>query len=149
MNKAFLAILLFIVSVLSLVTGISLAGNAEKNRRADYSTASSTTVNEAVTVQNQQATEQTSATATTRNTPVATTTAQKSLANVITPSKAKSIALNLAGFGNAVVWDKDVDLDYENGSWIYEVSFEKNNTDYEYVIDAINGNVLYSEVDKY
>ena len=47
------------------------------------------------------------------------------------------------------MWDKEVDLDYENGNWVYEVSFENNGTDYEYVINALNGKVLYSAVDKY
>ena len=119
MKKAIFAVILTVVSVLSLVAGIFIGGNAKES-------------NSPATAGN-----------------ISTTAAQKKSLNLTTPSEAKKIALKLAGFTEADVWDKDIDADFENGKFVYEVSFEKNGTDYEYVINALNGEVLYSEVDKY
>ena len=119
MKKSIFAAILVVVSVLSLAAGIFIGGNAKEN----------------------------SNTATAGN--ISVSTVQKKSLNLITPSEAKEIALNLAGFTEADVWDKDIEPDFENGKFVYEVSFEKNGTDYEYVINALNGDVLYSEVDKY
>ena len=121
MKKAIFAAVLIVVAVLSLVAGIFLGGNAKESN----------------------------STVTAGDVSASTTDSQKKPLNLITPSEAKEIALNLAGFTEADVWDKDIEPDFENGKLVYEVSFEKNGTDYEYVINALNGDVLYSEVDKY
>ena len=65
----------------------------------------------------------------------------------ISAKEAEAIALKKAGFSASEVYDKDVELDYERGSWVYEVSFEKDRTDYEYIIDAVSGEILHSEAD--
>ena len=65
----------------------------------------------------------------------------------ISVEEAESIALKKAGFSASEVYDKEVELDYERGSWVYEVSFEKDRTDYDYVIDAASGEILRSKVD--
>ena len=60
---------------------------------------------------------------------------------------AEAIALNKAGFAASEVYDKETELDFEKGAWVYEVSFEKDRIDYEYVIDAVSGEILYSEAE--
>ena len=67
----------------------------------------------------------------------------------ITAKQARKIALENAGFSENEVWDKEAELDYENGVLVYEVSFEKNNIDYEYIINAQSGEIIRSEVDPY
>ena len=65
----------------------------------------------------------------------------------IAPNMALKIATTHAGVYDVI--DTEVELDYENGKAIYEVSFEKDNVEYEYEIDAITGDVLRfeSEID--
>ena len=65
----------------------------------------------------------------------------------ISAAEAEAIALEKSGFSASEVYDKEVDLDYEKGAWVYEVSFEKNYIDYEYIIDAVSGEVLYSKAE--
>ncbi len=67
--------------------------------------------------------------------------------NRISSEEAVAIALNAAGLSASEIYDKETELDYEKGVWIYEVSFDKDRTDYEYVIDAVSGEVLRSKVD--
>lgn len=63
----------------------------------------------------------------------------------ITREDAKSIALNHAGVTEAEIYDYDIDLDFENGILVYEIDFEKDNTDYDYHINATDGTILKSE----
>ena len=149
MKKFSYALILLVVAALALTIGFSLADNKQSNTLTDSDatpTASSGTtsfkedvpISEAVSVSEEANTSAVSEAATVPTPP-----------QVISPSEAKALALNAAGFDSADVWDKEVELDYENGSWIYEVSFEKNNTDYEYIINALNGEILFSEIDPY
>ena len=64
----------------------------------------------------------------------------------IAPNMALKIATAHAGVGE--VTDQEVELDYENGKAIYEVSFDSGKIEYEYEIDAITGDVLYFESEK-
>ncbi|MBQ3392582.1 MAG: PepSY domain-containing protein [Lachnospiraceae bacterium] len=48
---------------------------------------------------------------------------------------------------NEVDYVKKVELDYEHGRKVYEVSFYKNGYEYEYDIDAETGKVLKAEKD--
>ncbi len=66
----------------------------------------------------------------------------------ISSEKARKIALKNAGFSANDVFDLDIELDFERGSWIYEISFENSNKDYEYVIDAVNGKILHSHAER-
>lgn len=142
MKKFSYVILLVVVAVLALAIGFSLAGNTEKNKITDSDAVSTTsaTTNESVLTTTESAIPSSSA---------VSTEARPTLPEVITPQEAKNIALTAAGFDSADVWDKEVEPDYENGRWFYEVSFEKNGTDYEYIIDAKSGEILHSEVDTY
>lgn len=81
--------------------------------------------------------------------PVSTTSAHSDTAGRITAEQARSIALEAAGFESSEVWDKEIELDYEKGILVYEVSFEKGNTDYEYIINAHSGEIVRTEVDPY
>ena len=65
--------------------------------------------------------------------------------NRISAKEAEAIALKKAGFSVSEVFDKEVELDYERGAWVYEVSFEKDRFDYDYVINAVNGEIVHSQ----
>ena len=130
MKKFSYVILLVVVAVLALAIGFSFAGNTEKNKLTD-SDAVLTTTESAITSS------------------AVSTESRPDLSVFITPQEAKNIVLSAAGFDSADVWDKEVEPEYENGKWFYEVSFEKNGTDYEYIIDAKSGEILHSEVDPY
>ena len=57
--------------------------------------------------------------------------------------KAKEIALSDLGVTAADVVFKKTELDFENRTMVYEVEFVNNNVEYEYVIDAQNGEIIY------
>lgn len=82
---------------------------------------------------------------TVRNT---TTTGEASTKSYIGVSKAKSIALSNAGVSESSTRDMEVELDYENGKMIYEVSFDANCNEYEYDIDAITGSIITKEIER-
>lgn len=157
MNKTKYVILLVVVCVLSLAIGFSLAGKLQKNEATDSVAANaSSQADSDGTEQVDQTAETTTATTETSTTINSTveqasasqpTVTNPTLPATITAQEAKTIALQKAGVDSADVWDKEVELENENGKWVYEVSFEKNGTDYEYIIDAQNGDVLYSDVD--
>ncbi len=63
----------------------------------------------------------------------------------ITRDEAKSIALKHAGLTEAEIYDYDIELDFENGILVYEIDFEKDNTDYDYHINATDGTILKSK----
>ena len=71
----------------------------------------------------------------------------KNSAEKITREKAKSIALNHAGLTEAEVRELEIELDYEKGVHVYEVSFESGKYDYDYDIDAYSGVIKFSEKD--
>ncbi len=61
--------------------------------------------------------------------------------------KAKSIALEKAGFSaDGVTFDK-VELDRDDGVWQYEVEFRKDRTEYDADIKADDGKILSWDVD--
>ncbi len=55
---------------------------------------------------------------------------------------AKAAALTHAGVSESQAYDMDVELDDEDGRWVYEVEFKTDGMEYEYVIDAYTGTVL-------
>lgn len=59
--------------------------------------------------------------------------------------KAKSIAFTHANVKEADVFDYEIKLDSEKGVICYEVSFKCGSYEYEYDIDAANGNIIKSE----
>ncbi len=66
----------------------------------------------------------------------------------ITPEQAKTAALTHAGLSADQVRELECELDRENGKTVYEVTFEKGNTEYEYEIDAVTGQVIRHEAEK-
>jgi len=64
----------------------------------------------------------------------------------ISKSKAKSIALKDAGLKESEIYDYEIELDYEKGVSLYEISFEYNGKDYDYDINAKTGKII--SVDK-
>ena len=69
----------------------------------------------------------------------------KNSAEKISREKAKSIALNHAGLKEADVRGLEIELDYDKGVHVYEVSFESGRYEYDYDIDAYSGVVKFSE----
>lgn len=65
----------------------------------------------------------------------------------ITVEEAKDIAFEQAGVTEADVTDLEVDLEEDSGVQYYEVSFDIGETDYEYHIDAITGEVIGEDID--
>ena len=61
---------------------------------------------------------------------------------MIGTAAAKAAALAHAGVSAAEVKDLECELEKENGKVSYEVSFETDDYEYEYVIDAQTGAVI-------
>ena len=61
---------------------------------------------------------------------------------------AKSAALTHAGVSESQAYDMDVELDDEDGRWVYEVEFKADDMEYEYVIDAYTGAVLEYDMEQ-
>ena len=66
----------------------------------------------------------------------------------VSRDEALNAALKHAGFKkDEVYFVKKVEMDWEHGRKIYEVSFYKGGYEYEYDIDAVTGRVLKFEKD--
>ena len=61
---------------------------------------------------------------------------------------AKAAALTHAGVSESRAYDMDVELDDEDGRWVYEVEFKADGMEYEYVIDAYTGAVLEYDMEQ-
>ena len=59
--------------------------------------------------------------------------------------KANQIAFSHASVSEESVVEVEVEIDYEHHAMVYEVEFSSGNTDYEYYIDAISGEILKNE----
>ena len=62
-------------------------------------------------------------------------------------AKAKSVALNHAGVSEGKAYDMDIELDYEDGTLVYEVEFKSGNMEYSYEINAATGAILKHEAE--
>lgn len=61
---------------------------------------------------------------------------------------AKAIALSHAGVPEASVREYEIELDMERGRLVYEIEFETDGrAEYEYEIDALNGDILRCKFD--
>ena len=58
--------------------------------------------------------------------------------------QALQTALDHAGLTRAQVYDTDTEFEKDRFSTWYEVDFEAGGTEYEYIIDAVNGSILSS-----
>lgn len=61
---------------------------------------------------------------------------------------AKSAALTHAGVSESQAYNMDVELDDEDGRWVYEVEFKADGMEYEYVIDAYTSAVLEYDMEQ-
>ena len=66
---------------------------------------------------------------------------------LLSAEKARDIALKHAGVASSDVRSWDCDLDDEHGRKIYEVEFQAGNTEYDYEIDAVSGEILQSNAE--
>lgn len=62
--------------------------------------------------------------------------------------KAKEMALSKAGFSADGVTFEKIELDNDDGVWVYEVDFRKDNTEYDAKIKADDGAILEWETDQ-
>lgn len=75
----------------------------------------------------------------------ASTPSQSNGSSTISSSKAKSIALKDAGVKESEIYDFEIELDRDNGTLHYDVSFEKDGRDYDYEINAKTGKIISVE----
>lgn len=66
---------------------------------------------------------------------------------LITKAEAKSIALKDAGLSEAEASALRVRFEYDDGRFQYEVDFYNNGTEYEYLIQAKNGEIIARDID--
>lgn len=62
--------------------------------------------------------------------------------------KAKQIALENAGVAEGDISNYWIEMDREDGNIIYEVEFYVGNTEYDYDINALSGEIIHSERDE-
>lgn len=79
--------------------------------------------------------------------PVETTTAPSS-EELISKQKAKEIALTHANLKEADIRNYEIELDREANKTVYEISFDSGYFEYEYEINAKNGQILQSEKER-
>jgi len=68
-----------------------------------------------------------------------------STSSYIGDEKAKAIALKDAGFKESQVSYLSYEMDWENGKMVYEIDFKVSGIEYEYEINAVNGNIEKSD----
>ncbi len=71
----------------------------------------------------------------------------KEAADLISEEEALSICLKDAGVAKADIINERVQKDYDDGKDIYDVEFHVGQTEYNYDIDAVTGDILESESD--
>lgn len=77
----------------------------------------------------------------------ATPIPSKSSDSYIGKEKAKDIVFKHAAVDAAKVKDLEIELDKDDGRAAYEIDFKVGNTEYDYKVDAVTGDILSSEVD--
>lgn len=77
-----------------------------------------------------------------------TSASKQSNQKYITKEKAKNIALEHSKFTADNVIFQKVEFDYDNDIATYEVEFIHDFTEYDYEIDAVNGNILQFKIDR-
>lgn len=62
-------------------------------------------------------------------------------------SAALSAVLNAAGVSESSLSDQKVKLDDRGNTMVYEIEFKSGRTEYQYLVDALNGDILKSQID--
>lgn len=63
-------------------------------------------------------------------------------------AEAKAAAVAHAGVKEADIIRYEVEMDYERGTMVYEIEFHHNGREYDYDIDAVTGEVLWSDAER-
>ena len=63
-------------------------------------------------------------------------------------AEAKAAALSHAGVKEADITRYEVEMDYERGTMVYEIEFHHQGREYDYDIDAVTGEVMWSESER-
>ncbi len=63
-------------------------------------------------------------------------------------AEAKAAAVAHAGVKKAEITRYEVEMDYERGTMVYEIEFHHNGREYDYDIDAVTGEVLWSDSER-
>ena len=66
----------------------------------------------------------------------------------ISKEKAKEIALRHANVKESEIFDYEIELDKEKVGLVYEISFQNQNYEFDYVIKATDGKIIKSEKEK-
>ncbi len=80
--------------------------------------------------------------------PAATEPSTTEAVTLLTAAEAERLALEHAGLTVSQVRKLESELDAERGKLLWEVEFEADNREYDYVIDAATGQILHWEKDR-
>jgi len=82
------------------------------------------------------------------NKPTEKNTASITKSFAVTRDEAKAIALKHAGLNEAELDRYNIELDTERNTTVYEIDFNANNIEYDYIIDVETGKILHNEKEK-
>ena len=68
------------------------------------------------------------------------------VSNYISKEEAINIALNDAKLQRSSIYDLDIELENDYGKTVYEISFEYNSLEYEYLVDANESSIVNSNI---
>lgn len=75
------------------------------------------------------------------------TSSPTSTPNIITEAQAKKIALQRANVTEAQISHYEIQLDLDDGLWVYEIEFRVKHLEYSITINACNGAIIEFEID--
>ena len=79
--------------------------------------------------------------------PVTERPTQQPGSNFLSEDEIKAIVFNHAGVNANDVREFEIELDDEHGIWVYEVEFKAGNIEYDYVVNAVTGEIIKSETE--
>ncbi len=65
----------------------------------------------------------------------------------LSEDEVRTIVFNHAGVNANDVREFEIELDDEHGIWVYEVEFKAGNIEYDYVVNAVTGEIIKSETE--
>ena len=79
--------------------------------------------------------------------PVTERPTQQPGSNFLSEDEIRAIVFNHAGVNANDVREFEIELDDEHGIWVYEVEFKAGNIEYDYVVNAVTGEIIKSETE--
>lgn len=79
--------------------------------------------------------------------PVTPSPTEQPSGDFLSEDEVKAIVFSHAGVNAGDVREFEIELDRENGIWIYEVEFKAGNVEYDYVVNAVTGEIIRFETD--